>query len=105
MRCTIDMQEQRAQPCWHGVCDVFRAMPITFHNAHRLFLASWLAAALFGLTAIVGSHPANAMETHTICASSIGPAELDRKIPKDLLTAIAQTESGRWDDRREAVFA
>ena len=99
------MQEQRAQPCWHGVCDVFRAMPITFHNAHRLFLASSLAAALFGLTAIVGSHPANAMETHTICASSIGPAELDRKIPKDLLTAIAQTESGRWDARREAVFA
>lgn len=80
-------------------------MPITFHNAHRLFLVSALAAAFFTLAATADSHPANALETHSICASAIGPAELEKSIPRDLLTAIAHTESGRWDARRQAISA
>ena len=80
-------------------------MTITFHNPYRHFLVSALAAAVFTLAAIVDPYPANAMETHSICASAIGPAEIERNIPNDLLMAIAHTESGRWDARRQAIFA
>ena len=90
---------------WHGVCDVFGAMPITLHAVRQHFLASTVAATLFALSVAIDVQPANAMETHSICASAIGHAERERKIPNDLLTAIARTESGRWDASREAVFA
>ena len=61
--------------------------------------------AFFGISAATDADPVNAMETHGICAAAIGDAERERKIPNDLLTAIARTESGRWDADREAVFA
>jgi hypothetical protein len=80
-------------------------MPITFHTVRQHILASTVAAALFGISAVTDADPVNAMETHSICAAAIGDAERERKIPNDLLTAIAQTESGRWDAGREAVFA
>lgn len=105
MRCTIDVQESFVPPRWHGVCDVSGAMPITFHISRHHFLVPALAIALFGPTVTAGANPANTLETHKVCASSIGPAERERSIPGDLLTAIAQTESGRWDASREAVFA
>lgn len=80
-------------------------MPTVQHQSRRLFLATMLSTILFGLTVVAGAQPANAMETHDVCASAIGQAERDRNIPNDLLTAIARVESGRWDSRREAVFA
>jgi len=90
---------------WHGVCDESGAMPMNFHTLRRCFLASATTVTLFWLGAAIDVRPANAMETHNICASAIGHTERDHKIPNDLLTAIAQTESGRWDGDREAVFA
>ncbi len=80
-------------------------MPMNFHTLRQYILAFAAAVGLFALAATIDARPANAMETHNICASAIGDAERDRNIPDDLLTAIAQTESGRWDGEREAVFA
>ena len=93
------------QAHWHEVCEAFRAMPITFHSFDRRFLAASFVAASLGWAVIVGVRPANAMETNNICAAAIEPAERERNIPRDLLTAIAKTESGRWDADREAVIA
>lgn len=102
MHCTIDVRMSRR---WHGNCDGFGAMPNIFHTTRPYFLASATAFILFWLAVAIDARPANALEMHNICASAIGAAERDRKIPSDLLTAIAQTESGRWDADREAVFA
>ncbi len=80
-------------------------MPMIFPATRQCFLVSAVAVTLFWLGSGIDSRSANALETHDICASAIGHAERDRNIPNDLLTAIAQTESGRWDGEREAVFA
>jgi hypothetical protein len=49
--------------------------------------------------------PANALETHEICAQAIDQVETDASLPRELMTAISHVESGRWDARREALFA
>ncbi|MEP4379169.1 MAG: transglycosylase SLT domain-containing protein [Alphaproteobacteria bacterium] len=80
-------------------------MPNIFLIPRLKFLPSTMAASLFGLSLFIAVHPVNAMESKDICASAIDHAEREREIPSDLLTAIAQTESGRWDADREAVIA
>lgn len=65
-------------------------------------MLAWL---LFGPGSILASLPANALETHDICASAIGDAEQTHRLPTALLTAISHTESGRWDSGREAISA
>ena len=61
----------------------------------RAFRLLGLTAAL--LTILAGSFnaPANTLKTQEICASAIEPQERARKIPNELLTAIATVESGR----------
>jgi len=49
--------------------------------------------------------PVNAMESHDLCASSIVEAEKSHQLPTALLTAISQTESGRWDAASKAISA
>ena len=78
------------------------SIPTPFRPASRTIL---LAVAMLALQAAAGSLTANALETRNVCADAIGHAERARDIPKALLTAIARTESGRWDSDRKAVFA
>ena len=49
--------------------------------------------------------PANALEIHEICAQAIDQVETDASLPRELMTAISHVESGRWDARREVLFA
>ena len=75
-----------------------------FHTLRLYILAFAATVSLFWLAAMIDANPSNGLETHNICASAIGHTEREHNIPNDLLTAIAQTESDRWDSEREAVF-
>jgi len=90
---------------WHGVCDVSGTMQNPFHHLRRAFLPATLTLILFGLGSILAPNSANALETHNLCASAILEAEQTHRLPTALLTAISQTESGRWDAGREAISA
>lgn len=76
-----------------------------FHNSQRGFLPATLAWVLFYLGMILALPSANAMETQSLCARAIGDAEQTPRLSTALLTAIAQTESGRWDACPEAISA
>jgi len=72
-----------------------------------MILAAWSLAA--GLL-IQGSGPASAaLQTlqvvNDLCNQAAKKAEIEARIPRNLLTAISLAESGRWDDRRKASFA
>ena len=72
-----------------------------------VILAAWSLAA--GLL-IQGSGPAlAALQTlqvvDDLCNQAAKKAEIEARIPRNLLTAISLAESGRWDDRRKASFA
>jgi hypothetical protein len=80
-------------------------MPNRTHTFTRTFRLLGLTAALLAILAVGFNAPANALETREICASAIEPQERARKIPNELLTAIATVESGRWDAGKRASFA
>lgn len=76
-----------------------------FHSSQRGFLPATLAWVLFYLGMILALPSANAMETQSLCARAIGDAEQTPRLSTALLTAIAQTESGRWGACPEAISA
>lgn len=65
----------------------------------------FLAVMVFGLGLLLAAPPVNAMESNKLCARAIMDAEKSYRLPAALLTAISQTESGRWDAEREAISA
>ncbi len=44
-------------------------------------------------------------EFRQVCQSATQHAEASRDLPKDLLTAISQAESGKWDSVKQAIIA
>jgi hypothetical protein len=90
---------------WHGASDVYSIKITSLTPNHPGFrktlgLCAGAIALAVGLTG-----PANALETHEICAQAIDQVETDASLPRELMTAISHVESGRWDARREALFA
>jgi hypothetical protein len=65
------------------------------HTFTRAFRLLGLTGALLGILAGGFNAPAKALQTRKICVSAIEPQERARKIPNELLTAIATVESGR----------
>ena len=47
----------------------------------------------------------SAQSSWNLCAAAAGRAEQSRDLPPHLLTAIAQTESGRWHAERSETLA
>lgn len=90
---------------WHGVCSVFRMMFLPFSRFRWPTWAALLAFGLVGPAFGAGTAQASALESHDICARAIESVERSRKIPNALMTAIAQTESGRWNKSQSAVLA
>ncbi len=72
----------------------------------RLFFS---LATLTMLSAWPGSAPAELRQgfekTAELCATAVQDAERRSAIPRHLLSAIALTESGRWNAQRQANFA
>jgi hypothetical protein len=69
----------------------------------RLSLPAFLPALLLGLSFTA---PARAdSDPYAVCAANVARAEASAGIPKGLLGAIAEVESGRWDKERRAAIA
>jgi hypothetical protein len=80
-------------------------MPVPFRflpRAPRSFAAAILLA--FAALGVVPD-PANALETHDLCANALVRTERANNIPSSLMSAIATVESGRWSAERKEVVA
>lgn len=58
-----------------------------------------------GTLALDTQNNANALETRDICPRAIDHAESGLKLPMELMTAISNIESGRWNAENQALYA
>lgn len=90
---------------WHRPCGV--SGMLYEQNLRRIACRSVVPVllGLFGVLLPGLNNTANALETRDICSQAIDRVETDRKMPRELMTAISHVESGRWDAREEALYA
>ena len=95
---------------WHGDCfaeSMKNREPQATALLFRLATAAALALALFAMAAPVtsarGAEPLD--NPWDVCRARIAEAERIHNLPPLLLTAIAQTESGRWNAERSETLA
>ena len=66
---------------------------------------TWGAALIAALAALAAVIPAHAAPAPSPCLAETARAETARRIPPQLLSAIALAESGRWDRERQETIA
>lgn len=89
---------------WHGFCMAFRMTMLA--NSAPLKWAVILAGLAWAPAVSAKSNDSNKLGSDArICAEVISEVEQVRKIPGQLLLAIALAESGRWDAAKRARFA
>ncbi len=90
---------------WHTACNAVamkysRSQPIA-----NVWWRTWGAALIAALAAVAAVIPAHAAPAPTSCLAETARAETERRIPPQLLSAIALAESGRWDSARKEIIA